>query len=390
MNVYFDRKQKRFGLLSETKLVWGSNSLPLPVLPLSEHVDSYNMKVKNKKLGPVVGLLTSEHTEKPFAGNEETFKRIHQKLQEKGGLPVVFTPSGWEANAVKGYFYCAHTASWIQASFPRPDVIYNRVPTIKKEQKTEMQHFFSAISQENIPFFNPHFFTKWDTYCLLKGDEWLSQFLPETIHVSDEQPFQRFLEIEKTAFLKPIYGNKGAGIFKITLEESGSIVCLGNQYRSKFSTFPRLWKAVSQLISTTPYLLQRAIPLNTISNKPYDFRVHVQQLQGSWTLAGIGVRSAGEKSITTHVPKGGEILSTYQISPPINRQRFEAISYRVGDMLSKAYGEIGEFSLDIGRDTSGHLWLFEVNSKPMIFDEPFIQQQGLTNLIQLFYEKSKF
>jgi hypothetical protein len=43
---------------------------------------------------------------------------------------------------------------------------------------------------------------------------------------------------------------------------------------------------------------------------------------------------------------------------------------------------IGEMSLDLGIDTSGQIWFFEANSRPMKFDEPEIRKRSLERIIQ--------
>jgi hypothetical protein len=45
--------------------------------------------------------------------------------------------------------------------------------------------------------------------------------------------------------------------------------------------------------------------------------------------------------------------------------------------------------MDIGIQNN-HYYIFEINSKPMVFDEIAIKEQGLENLIRLFYELSNF
>ncbi|MBR8645638.1 hypothetical protein KEH51_21385 [[Brevibacterium] frigoritolerans] len=46
----------------------------------------------------------------------------------------------------------------------------------------------------------------------------------------------------------------------------------------------------------------------------------------------------------------------------------------------KKIGFLGEFSIDIGEDESGSLFIYEVNSKPMQFDEEEIETNRLLHL----------
>jgi hypothetical protein len=60
------------------------------------------------------------------------------------------------------------------------------------------------------------------------------------------------------------------------------------------------------------------------------------------------------------------------------------IAEAVGRELTKKYGLIGEFSMDIGLTSGGKPFIFEVNSKPMIFDEPDIQKKRESQLVKTF------
>jgi hypothetical protein len=41
-------------------------------------------------------------------------------------------------------------------------------------------------------------------------------------------------------------------------------------------------------------------------------------------------------------------------------------------------------SMDLGVDTTGKLWFFEANSKPMKFDEPHIREKSLRRLVRFW------
>jgi hypothetical protein len=55
---------------------------------------------------------------------------------------------------------------------------------------------------------------------------------------------------------------------------------------------------------------------------------------------------------------------------PLNR-----LMSKIGETLDDAYGPFGEFSVDLGMDRDNRCWIFEINSKPMVFDETDIQEK---------------
>ncbi|WP_026672520.1 YheC/YheD family endospore coat-associated protein [Alkalihalobacterium bogoriense] len=391
MKLYYEQKKRSFGLLETNELLtWGNNQLPLPSLNREDALFSVQMKKQQKRIGPIVGFLTSAHKTKSFVGNRDTFIRIHKQLQQTGGLIIVFTPFGIQHDQIDGYVYNSNEEKWVRATTPLPNMIYNRVATVKQEQHEQMRKTFQWIKEKQIPMFNPHFFNKWETYRLFANNPNIKQHVPQTIKITDKARFEHFIQTNQTTYLKPIYGNKGSGIMLLQLNLDETITLRTNQFQRKLKSLQQTWEKLSPLFKKNDFILQQAISLPTYQNRPYDFRVHVQFHSNQWHLTGIGIRCAGTESITTHVPQGGQILSLSQIDSTLDKAQVALIAKQVAGVLQHEYGNIGEFSMDIGQDKQGHYWIFEVNAKPMIFDEPKIQQKGLQNLITLFYEQSLF
>ena len=67
-------------------------------------------------------------------------------------------------------------------------------------------------------------------------------------------------------------------------------------------------------------------------------------------------------------------------------QQLAEIAQTCGTVLSKQLGFIGEFSIDLGESETGELFIYEVNSKPMQFDEVDIEANRLLHLKKLFIE----
>ncbi|MBU8905426.1 YheC/YheD family endospore coat-associated protein [Desertibacillus haloalkaliphilus] len=390
--MYYNPQTKQWGhQLSEETIVWGKNNQPLAkITDSSPSMYSFRVIAKHRKIGPVIGILTSEHNRKPFAGNQKTFLRIHVALQKKGGIVFIFTPNCVSNGGVDGYFYHPQAKSWVKGSFPYPDLIYNRIPTPQEEQTTSMKKTFTWIKQNKIPYFNPHFFNKWDTFKQLSKHTWLQQFLPETELLTSKKQLSAWLRNGHSVYLKPAHGHKGLGICSLSRRSQRQFCYQDQQLKQTFSSFQELYDFLLPKLKQRNYILQEYIHLNQYHGKTYDFRVHVQRVQRTWSVTGIGVRCAPEGGLTTHVPRGGSILSLHQITPMLNKQRLHMLAITTAKTLEKAYGRLGELSLDVGRDKQGHLWILEANSKPMVFDEQSIKRKGIETLIQTFYGDSGF
>ncbi|MFD6439689.1 YheC/YheD family protein, partial [Peribacillus sp. NPDC060186] len=92
------------------------------------------------------------------------------------------------------------------------------------------------------------------------------------------------------------------------------------------------------------------------------------------------------QEITTPTPRGGKLFPYKKIQSRKLNRKLADIAQKCGLALSKKFGFLGEFSIDIGEDSTGSLFIYEVNSKPMQFDEEEIEASRLLHLKNLFIE----
>ncbi|MFS0862492.1 YheC/YheD family protein [Fredinandcohnia sp. 179-A 10B2 NHS] len=340
------------------------------------------------KLGPLLGILTGAG-ENSFLGNVSTCRRILGALQEQGALGIVLTPDSFKKEFVDGYYYYHDWRKWIRVRTPLPDLVYNRIPYRYMEETPEYLHTISILRDKTIPFFNPSFFSKWETFQILKKNKFLSVFLPDTILFRSKDDIENMLSKHQTIYVKSTNGHKGLGIYVITLENQG--VCVKTiKENIPFENFETFWKEYSRIFTKGDFIIQEAIEADKYNNQRYDLRILCHSLEKSYTISGIGVRLAGKKTITTHIPNGGSIIPYSNVQSRFNETLIEKIANEIGTELTSQIGEfIGEFSIDLGLSTEGQYVIYEVNSKPMVFDEPHIKKQGLENLTKLLIMKAK-
>lgn len=388
MNIFFNLFQKKWGHRKTGRhFVWGRRRTKLPRLPYSPSIH-FKVRTNNKRVGPLVGIFTSDGNP-DFSGNRKTFRRIHKAMQSHGGLAFVFTPQCMESKRVKGYVFNENDRNWILSFFPYPDVVYNRVPTRADESHPSVQSCIKRISSLKIPFFNGGFLDKWEMYECLLSDPKLSTFLPETWLLTQEG-LQKALETWGTVYLKPRAGQQGEGIQIANLKENGNVSLKTYGKDIDFPSFAEMWETMKSVFGKSTYLIQPKILLNLHEGRPYDFRLIVQKKMEEWQLTGAGARLAGENAVTTHVPKGGELLPLAEIQPPADLTLLTRICIQAAERLEERFSPLEELSFDIGRDIDNGYWMFEANAKPMEFDEPEIETKRMERLIRLFYEKSGF
>lgn len=193
------------------------------------------------------------------------------------------------------------------------------------------------------------------------------------------------LSRHRKLYIKRCDGARGKHLFTLEQLQEGIIVRQNVNESPAETTIESIWDVLSH-----SYVAQQAMNVDRHKNRPYDLRVLVQYLRNDFTVTGTGVRVAPKNGIATHVPNGGEIISLKELERPVHMKSIERIAKECGYTLMNTFGNVKEFSIDIGRGKDGHYFIFEVNAKPMIFDEPPIQKQAIENLLTIFEEEAGF
>lgn len=331
---------------------------------------------------PLVGILAGDGIDGAvFHGDGAFFKSLQYEVQKAGELCCVVTLSSFHESGVSGFVYSRRHQQWAKVELPLPHVIYNRLPDRAAEGTAEYHLFMSRMKAEKIPVFNPFFFNKWDVYCLLK--EKLTSSLPRTHKVTALDDILTFMNDCPSAYLKPVDSSHGQGIFRIRKESGFKLTSADGSD----TCYKDLKTACHPFLNG--YLIQEEAHTDTVLGRKYDLRALVHLNRGEFTITGIGVRAAGGPAhLTTHVKYGGTLLPFESVREKADLDHLQAILSTAGNELSKSFGLIGEFSADIGLESTGPA-IYELNSKPMSFDETSIQKKRLDQLLSLFFELSK-
>jgi hypothetical protein len=364
-----------------------------------------------KQRRPTLAILTHSDDKRLFRGNQENYIDLIASGEEKDVDVYVMTTADFKLTAKNaiGYSYNFKTKTWKKQLLPLPHVIYNRIPFRKFEQLPEVQPILqSCLRHKHIRFFNPSFFNKWTLFEWLNKSRETQPYIPTTQKLTTSDELEKLLHKHSSLYLKPIRGKAGKGIMKVSriIEKTSrvqkyqlSVQDKTKSHISRYTNVSQLWTQINQMMVTQDYIMQQGITLSLYKQRPFDLRVLAQKnSKGLWSIAGIGARLAGKLSITTHVPRGGSIDDPAKLlgagfgtlgSKKILR-RAKVASLIIAKQIEKASGSmLGEMSLDLGVDTTGQIWFFEANSKPMKFDEPHIRKKSLDNLINYCIHLSK-
>ncbi|MCA1059637.1 YheC/YheD family protein [Rossellomorea aquimaris] len=386
MNILYDRTKRTFFHSEETITTFGfaKNSF---LLSTKDTNQSYLFDVstgKNSKAIPLIGIVSSKEGRSKYKGNFELFRSIQQDVEKSGGICFVFSPQDVFADTIWGIVYNQTLHKWVRCLFPVPNVIYNRVPSRNAEQNQSYEKLLAFIKKHNISFFNPHFFNKWEIYELLSKNAELKSYLPRTELVTDEDSLTRFLSTHKKIYVKPSLSSQGKGIRLIDKDPNGGIVCRSVKKIERFASLSRLQQTYQEWFSGGQWIMQEAVPCKSLHDHRFDFRILVLHTGEDFRLIGIGVRMSQRQEVTTHVPAGGKVISLKEAADAEIKKEISKIVQACGVELAKSFGYVGEFSIDLAPREQGGLVLFEINSKPMSFDEVEIETKRRIQLVRTF------
>ncbi|MGE6260440.1 YheC/YheD family protein [Heyndrickxia sporothermodurans] len=394
MNIFFDKKKHIFVHFdkSTSPLFWGAQDELLPLT--SESNEDYLLKIKVKKnekrVGPLIGILTSKTKSGDIVGQKEMFINIQKELQINGGLSFVYTLEDCHEKHINGTFYSIEEKRWIITRFPYPNIIYNRISSRSEEKNNKFIKHKQKMDIDNIFMFNPCFIDKYSMHLLFSKNPLLKPLLPPTKLIIEDQDLEEFLTEYSKVYLKPTLRSQGNGIYYLKRDEAHSYVCQIGQHKNEFLAFNDLWSSIKNTITTTSYIAQKDIDSAKINGKKFDYRILSQYDRNEYQTTGIGIRVADLNRITTHLSKGGQIIPYESFRQPSLEKVFQWIMQECGKTLSTEYGFYAEFTMDLGRDQSGKLWIYEINAKPMTFDEIEIESMRMKKLINIFYHQSIF
>ncbi|GIO12572.1 hypothetical protein J19TS2_21270 [Cohnella xylanilytica] len=352
---------------------------------------------------PVLAILTIDDDIQHFRGNRANFADLLATGEQMGFIAYVLTVKHLKLDRPRllGYTYDSKSENWAKAYFPRPDIIYNRIPQREDERLPRVRKkLLSVARQPDIQLFNRRFFNKWTLFQWLNESKQTRPFIPETKRLTESLVLSSLLRRHSHLYLKPVRGKAGVGIMSVRVqpeknlpyrlqiqEEKGS-----RTYRC--ATMNKLWDRVLKQSRAVgePYIAQQGITLASVNGRPFDLRALVQKnISGQWELTGIGARVAGDTSITTHVPRGGYIDEPEKLLVSVfGQEKAQKVLAKVRSTVLLLARQIersskhrmGEMSMDLGVDASGGLWFFEANSKPMKFDEPHIRKKSLEQIFR--------
>jgi hypothetical protein len=391
MRLYYDHWHDLwYQRESKERVSFGQNKVPLPEFNDGKDLFSFDLNVINGNVGPLIGIMASLSKNGAVLGNIPLFKMLQREAIKCGGVSVVFAPEEIKNERVSGFIFIPKTESWYPVITPLPHVVYNRVPLRKTEESTAFIQATRLFEEWNIPFFNPSFIDKSTLFELGSKHPFLTPLMPETIVVNEEDLLKEFLQKHQGVYLKPALSSRGNGIFLIRFQQEGRVEFKSHNQQTTYPTFKDFWSDKKNLLLKRRYIAQMEIAPAKLDGHRFDFRIHAHDSLEGYQTTGIGVRQSQKQNLTTHVPNGGVLLPYKRVQTREHDQFFNKLVKNVGQMLTQELGYFGEFSIDAGLTDSGEYVLYEVNSKPMAFDEKKIEEERIRQIVGLLFRKANY
>ncbi|NOU90940.1 YheC/YheD family protein [Paenibacillus sp. LMG 31460] len=321
-----------------------------------------------KKDSGFIGIMVANRNERKYALKKYLdFNTTNMKI-------FCFTPSeiDWERKSITG-IHCLNR-KWLQNKFSFPEVIYNRCYRINNRMIERLKanigsnKWFNHINQ-----FNKHEIHK-------NLSQWLVQYLPETV-LYDKEYTSHLLDIHKVLYFKPCYGNKGKGVYRVELKDSGEIHIGDHHFVPRIIVGDSLQfqEEIHKLVGSIPYIIQKGVDIQKLHNRIFDIRVLAQKnKKGLWSVTNVVSRIAHKGCFNTSMCKkvclSEEVLNRLYPPNEVNAiiQSIYDISLRAAEIMemSTSY-HLGELSVDFALDNNGFFWIIEVNGKPQkdLYDE---------------------
>lgn len=310
---------------------------------------------------PLIGIMVTTRN------SRKRILALCQRYQNQNLRLYAFTPADirWKKQRIIGL--SQKNGKVTKRLYPFPQVVYNRC---YNKASITIQHLEKIIGT-NKCFNTINQFNKWDLYNQLQQSS-LSNYVPKTFQYNEVNISEQ-LEINNLLFIKPIYGSKGASVYRIERLDNEDI------HISLHSLAPRvicrknesIQEKVDELLKNKKFLVQQGIQMCQLNGQYFDIRVLVQKGNvGQWMISNITCRVAHERYFNTsmceRVYEATEILPRLYSSEKVNEilQSLNEVSIKATQEAETLMGTLGELSVDFVVDKQSKLWIIELNGKP--------------------------
>lgn len=311
---------------------------------------------------PVIAMLTNDPNDKQLVN------ACAYSAKWNNAAFYYFAPHDVHAELryIKGYVL--EDGEWEARYCPFPDVVYDR---LKARGNTNYSDVYEAL--RHIPFTderNVGSFSKNEIFEILQNHAELSSHLIPHTAVENGGEILAFIDTYGTSIIKPSIGPFGSGIIVVQREQEGfSVKTHELVHQMNGEEFGQL---ISMPAAQKGLIIQKFVRSETRNGLPYHIRLHlVRNGSGEWSFISAFpflftpseykvVNDAGSlRAFTTW-----DCLSRHEFpnKEEVMLMRLERMASMTADHIAGHVKErICELAIDVGIDSLGEIWIFEVN-----------------------------
>lgn len=212
--------------------------------------------------------------------------------------------------------------------------------------------------------------SKWVKTQTLLSNKIMAKHIPITVKFSEDD-LRKMISRFSRVVLKPEKGTGGNGVIFIMKEGQGYVLRHSVQTEN-YREIKSLISGVDCIRNRRPYIIQQRIDLLKVNGRPIDFRIRMEKPFGTWIITRSIGRVARKGLLVTNLCKGGDELTLEQglmkalgkRSVQTEREKMIQLARMGTRMLEKRFPGVRRLGFDFGLDQKGHIWIFEVNTKP--------------------------
>src|SRR5699024_9357411 len=188
------------------------------------------------------------------------------------------------------------------------------------------------------------------------------------------EKFLDFIMLNQKVVVKPVNGLQGKSVIVLQAINENLFV-IGEQKSKKQYTKDELKDLFNTVFKKSRYVVQKYITSRTKHNDPFDCRVHMEKgANNRWNIANIFVRIGIGQSVVSNVNQGGgisKLTSFLEVNFEEKSKEIEKHLKRMAmDMASEmekiTETQLSTMGLDVGINPEGDLYIFEINSLPVV------------------------
>ncbi|MEH7346759.1 YheC/YheD family protein [Bacillus sp. JJ1532] len=236
---------------------------------------------------------------------------------------------------------------------------------------------------------------KWYKHQILLECKELVKFLPET-HLYTKDRFWEMMSRYKEIMIKPTRGNGGRGIIKVSKITDEIYEVHLRKRQTTIMEEKSLEQFLQERLGGREFLVQICISLAKVKGNPIDFRYIVQRKREEldWVITGKHGKVAQDGYIITNLQNGATVVTVEEalLNSNITNLDLEKTLAALDDLsLAVAKCYTNEFDthkiwgFDLAVDESGHVWLIEANSIPLVGGFRYLEDLSMYNKI-LWYK----